>query len=35
MNRIDWDKVAKDEFDSLPTKYKKDWADLRERVYGE
>ena len=35
MNRINWDKVAKEEFDSLPRQYQEDWKELRERVYGE
>lgn len=29
---LDWNKIAKAEFDSMPSSYKSDWKDLRQKI---
>lgn len=33
--KLSWDKIAKQEFNSLPKEYQADWRELRAVVYGE
>jgi hypothetical protein len=35
MYKVDWDKVASEEYEALPAEYKADWAEMRAVVYGE
>lgn len=34
MSKKNWDKIARQEFDSMPLDYQADWADLRSDVMG-
>jgi hypothetical protein len=31
--RTNWDKIATQQFRSMPKSFQKDWADLRQTVY--
>ena len=33
MSRKNWDKVAQNEFDTMPAEYQEDWGELRGVVY--
>lgn len=35
MSDMNWDKVAKEEFNSMPRIYRNDWSEFRNRIMGD
>ena len=33
MSRVNWDRVAKQQFDAMPKEFQEDWGELRGVVY--
>lgn len=33
MSRRNWDKLARKQFDEMPTHFKDDWKELRRKIY--